>query len=106
MENYRLIPMTDQELVYLPVLLKPTSGGKRHPDLLTYIPTLPTWLISLQWSVRKSPPRMMRHTMRLIAIFALAILAAPLASDVKPATPVDRIGRLSSGTPPAGPDPS
>jgi hypothetical protein len=49
---------------------------------------------------------MMCHTIRLIVIFALAILAAPLASDVKPATPVDRIGRLSSGTPPAGPDPS
>jgi hypothetical protein len=49
---------------------------------------------------------MMRHTIRLIVIFALAILAAPLASDVQPATPVDRIGRLSSGNPPAGPDPS
>jgi hypothetical protein len=49
---------------------------------------------------------MMRHTMRLIVIFALATLAAPLASDVPPATPVARIGRLSSGTPPAGPDPS
>jgi hypothetical protein len=28
---------------------------------------------------------MMRHTIRLIVIFALAILAAPLASDVQPA---------------------
>jgi hypothetical protein len=27
--------------------------------------------------------------MRLIVIFALAILAAPLASDVQPSTPVD-----------------
>jgi hypothetical protein len=30
---------------------------------------------------------MMCHTIRLIVIFALAILAAPLASDVKPARP-------------------
>jgi hypothetical protein len=48
MENYRVIPMTDQELVYLPVLLKPTSGKKRHRDFLAYIPALPTWLISPQ----------------------------------------------------------
>jgi hypothetical protein len=49
---------------------------------------------------------MRRHTMRLIVSCALAILAAPLASDVQPATHVDRIGRLSTGSPPAGPDPS
>jgi hypothetical protein len=49
---------------------------------------------------------MRRHTMRLIVICALATLAAPLASDVQPATHVDRLGRLSSGNPPAGPDPS
>jgi hypothetical protein len=47
MKNYRVIPVADEELVYLPVLLKPTSGGKRHPDPLAYIPALPTWLISL-----------------------------------------------------------
>ena len=47
MENYRLIPVADEELVYLPVLLKSTSGGKRHSDLLAYIPELSTWLISL-----------------------------------------------------------
>jgi hypothetical protein len=45
-------------------------------------------------------------TSRLIVICALATLVAPLASDVQPATHMDRIGRLSSGNPPAGPDPS
>src|SRR5688572_1263762 len=49
---------------------------------------------------------MIRHAIRLIVIFALAILAAPLAGDAQPATHVYRIGRLSSGNPPAGPDPS
>ena len=37
---------------------------------------------------------MTRHMIRLIVIFALALLVAPLAGDAQPATHVYRIGRL------------
>ncbi len=37
---------------------------------------------------------------RLIVICAFATLAAPLASDVQPATHMDQIVRLSRGNPP------
>jgi hypothetical protein len=47
MKNYHLIPMADEELVYLPVLLARPSSH-RHEHALAHIPTLPTWLISLQ----------------------------------------------------------
>jgi hypothetical protein len=46
MENYRLIPIADEELVYLSVLLRSPSSH-RHDHRLVYIPTVPTWFISL-----------------------------------------------------------
>jgi putative ABC transport system substrate-binding protein len=46
------------------------------------------------------------RTIALRIILALGLLVAPLAGDAQPATHVYRIGRLSSGNPPAGPDPS
>jgi putative ABC transport system substrate-binding protein len=49
---------------------------------------------------------MTRRTIGLLVTLTLAILVAPLASEAQPATHVYRIGRLSSGNPPAGPDPS
>jgi putative ABC transport system substrate-binding protein len=49
---------------------------------------------------------MTRRTIGLLVTLILALLVAPLATDAQPATHVYRIGRLSSGTPPAGPDPN
>jgi hypothetical protein len=48
MEQYRIIPIVDEELVYLSVLLKPTRGRKQHRDLLAYLPIPPTWFIYKQ----------------------------------------------------------
>jgi putative tryptophan/tyrosine transport system substrate-binding protein len=45
-------------------------------------------------------------TIVLLVTLALSLLGAPLAAEAQPATHVYRIGRLSSGNPPAGPDPN
>src|SRR5262247_2688783 len=46
-------------------------------------------------------------TLQLLVIFALAILVAPLVAEAQQQTAnVYRIGRLSSGNPPAGPSPN
>jgi putative tryptophan/tyrosine transport system substrate-binding protein len=42
----------------------------------------------------------------LLMSLVLSLLVAPLAVEAQPATHVHRIGRLSSGYPPAGPDPN
>jgi hypothetical protein len=47
---------------------------------------------------------MTRRTIGLLV--TLAFLFVPLAAETQPATHVYRIGRLSSGYPPAGPDPN
>jgi putative tryptophan/tyrosine transport system substrate-binding protein len=44
------------------------------------------------------------RTLALLFILALGLSLTPLAAEAQPATHVYRIGRLSSGNPPAGPD--
>jgi hypothetical protein len=48
----------------------------------------------------------MARLIGLFVILALSMLMALLAAETPPAPHVYRIGRLSSGHPPAGPDPS
>jgi putative tryptophan/tyrosine transport system substrate-binding protein len=49
---------------------------------------------------------MTRRTIGLLVTLALSLLTAPLATDAQPPSTVYRIGRLSSGNLPAGPDPN
>jgi putative ABC transport system substrate-binding protein len=44
-------------------------------------------------------------TVGLLVILALGLLVTPLVSDAQPPMKVHRIGRLSAGHPPSGPDP-
>ena len=49
---------------------------------------------------------MTHRTLALLLTLALGLSLTPLAAEAQPATHVYRIGRLSSGNPPAGPDPN